>query len=310
MKYNDKKLFYWKEGGCVHSYLRAVGFSKVKSRADLDKILGRIMDKPDEKRMNKVSETTTLIEMKSDFAPNMGVAIRGEYDEKGFFHLDHYFPYFKGRKVSIKEEICINKRVDTEAYTGMCDDVRLGVSLIFYLQNGMECVQHNYTASREGKYLEVSLSALSVQGMVLLGLEVNDMKQKTRAAEANMRRQLIAEAKLGNQEAIDSLTIDDIDMYTMISRRAKSEDIYSIVESSFIPYGSESDNYTIIGTILDSRLITNTMSGEMVYDLLIDCNDITYDVCINKCDLLGEPLPGRRFKGNIWMQGHASMPEW
>lgn len=294
----------------MHSYLRAVGFSNVKRRADLDKILGRIMDRPNEKRMNKVNETTTLTEMKLDFAPNMGVAIRGEYDEKGFFHLDHYFPYFKGSRVSIKEEVCINKRVDTEAYTGMCDDVRLGVSLIFYLQNGMECVQHNYTSSREGKYLEVTLSALSVQGIVLLGIAVNEEKKASMAAEAKIRRQLIAEAKMGNQEAIDSLTIDDIDMYSMISRRARTEDIYTIVESSFIPYGSESDNYTIIGTILESKLVVNEMTGEQVYQILVNCNDLIYDVCINKLDLLGEPQPGRRFKGNIWMQGYASMPGW
>lgn len=294
----------------MHSYLRAVGFSNVKKRADLDKVLGCIMDKPDEKRMNRINETTTLTEMKLDFAPNMGVAIRGEYDEKGFFHLDHYFPYCKGTKVSIKEDVCINKRVDTEAYTGMCDDVRLGVSLIFYLQNGMECIQKHKIVSRAGKYMEVSLSALSVHGKVLLGLEVSEKRQKTRAAEASIRRQLIAEAKMGNQEAIDSLTIDDIDMYAMISRRAKTEDIYSIVESSFIPYGSESDNYTILGTILESRLYTNRMTGEQVYVIGVDCNDIIYDVCINKMDLLGEPLPGRRFKGNIWMQGYANAPEW
>lgn len=294
----------------MHSYLRAVGFSNVKRRADLDKILGRIMDKPDEKQMNKVNETTTLTEMKLDFAPGMGVAIRGEYDEKGFFHLDHYFPYYKGSRVSIKEDVCINKRVDTEAYTGMCDDVRLGVSLIFYLQNGMECIRQNRIVSRVGKYMEISLSALSVQGKVLLGMELSEKKQRIRAAEAKMRRQLIAEAKMGNQEAIDSLTIDDIDMYAAISRRAKTEDIYSIVESSFIPYGSESDNYTIIGTILDTKLLTNEMSGEQVYVLSVECNDIVYDVCINKVDLLGEPMPGRRFKGNIWMQGYANTPRW
>ena len=99
-------------------------------------------------------------------------------------------------------------------------------------------------------------------------------------------------------------------MYSMISRRARTEDIYTIVESSFIPYGSESDNYTIIGTILESKLVVNEMTGEQVYQLLVNCNDLIYDVCINKLDLLGEPQQGRRFKGNIWMQGYASMPGW
>ena len=122
----------------MHSYLCAVGFSNIKNRNELESILGRIMDRPHEKRMSKINDTTTLTEMKLDFAPNMGISVCGEYDEHGVFHMDHYFPYFKGRRISIKEEICINRRVDTEAYTGMCDDNRLGVSLIFYLQNGLE----------------------------------------------------------------------------------------------------------------------------------------------------------------------------
>lgn len=293
----------------MHSYLRAVGFSNIKNRNELESILGKIMDRPHEKRMSKINDTTTLTEMKLDFAPNMGISVCGEYDEHDVFHMDHYFPYFKGRRISIKEEVCINRRVDTEAYTGMCDDVRLGVSLIFYLQNGMECIQDNYTKLRVGRYLEVALSALSIDGKVLLGVDINEKRQRTRAAEAKIRKQLITEAKMGNQDAIDSLTIDDIDMYAMISRRAKTEDIYSIVESSFVPFGSESDNYTILGTILECNLVTNSMSGEQVYDLLVDCNDIVYDVCINKEDLLGEPAPGRRFKGNIWMQGYAFFPE-
>ena len=73
--------------------------------------------------------------------------------------------------------------------------------------------------------------------------------------ENAQRKRLIAEAKQGNQEAIDSLTIEDIDAYVMVSRRVQHEDIYSIVENTFIPYGSESDNYTIIATILSWREI-------------------------------------------------------
>ncbi len=294
----------------MHSYLRAVGFSHVDSRKELDRILGQVMEHPNEKKMTKINATTTLTEMKLDFAENMGVAIRGEYDEKGFFHLDHYFPYFKGRRVSIKEEICINKRIDTEAYTGMCDDMRLGVSLIFYLQNSMDCSQTTKIPPAVAKYLEVSLSALSTQGRILLGMDNGNRKNSIKSSDMNYRKKLIAEAKQGNQEAIDSLTIDDIDLYAMISRRAKTEDIYSIVENCFIPFGSESDNYTIIGTILECNVLENSMTGELVYDLLVECNDIVYDVCINKRDLLGEPLVGRRFKGNIWMQGFANFLKW
>ena len=35
----------------------------------------------------------------------------------------------------------------------------------------------------------------------------------------------------------------------------------------------------------------------------LERNDVEFDVCINAKDLLGLPEVGRRFKGNIWMQG-------
>jgi hypothetical protein len=31
------------------------------------------------------------------------------------------------------------------------------------------------------------------------------------------------------------------------------------------------------------------------------------DMCINSEDLLGEPAAGRRFRGNIWLQGQLDV---
>ena len=39
----------------------------------------------------------------------------------------------------------------------------------------------------------------------------------------------------------------------------------------------------------------------------IDSHDLKFMVCINSKDLLGEPQPGRRFKGQIWMQGTLNL---
>ena len=47
----------------------------------------------------------------------------------------------------------------------------------------------------------------------------------------------------------------------------------------------------------------NKYTNETIYAMNIECNDIVFDICINEGDLLGEPAIGRRFKGNIWMQG-------
>jgi len=36
---------------------------------------------------------------------------------------------------------------------------------------------------------------------------------------------------------------------------------------------------------------------------------LSFRTCINKEDLMGEPGIGRRFKGNIWMQGSIDFSE-
>ena len=43
--------------------------------------------------------------------------------------------------------------------------------------------------------------------------------------------------------------------------------------------------------------------------MTIECNDILFNVGINKKDLLGEPAVGRRFKGQIWMMGKVNFKE-
>ncbi len=287
----------------MHSYLRAIGFSDIDNRTDLNQLLDLVRDEATGIRSEKTGSNTELTEISKVFGEGFGITLRGEYDRSGVFHMEHYFPYLSGPQVSTSEEVGINKRVDTEAYTGMCDDYRLGVSLIFYLQNVVDYLEKKNQNMPMSTNFPISLAALSLEGRILLPIEKDEIQVRNITAETKYRNNLIAEAKKGNQDAIDSLTIDDIDTYAMVSRRAKKEDIYSIVDTSFIPFGSESDNYSIIATILESNLIVNNHTKEELYDLQLCCNDISFRLCINKKDMMGEPAVGRRFKGNIWMQG-------
>ena len=164
----------------------------------------------------------------------------------------------------------------------MCDDIRMAVSVIFYLQNSVDYIKLNFTDNTPHR-ANLALSGLSLAGRILLGIQ----------------------AKNGDQDAIDNLTLDEIDLSGQLMKRIMTEDLYSIVDSTFIPYGSESDNYMIIGTILNWSLTTNPYTNEDVFQLLINCNDVVMNISINRKDLEGEPMIGRRFKGVIWMQGHA-----
>mgnify|MGYP002508789945 CR=1 FL=1 len=39
-----------------------------------------------------------------EFGSQIGIAIRGEYDEKGFFYMEHYFPYCESRLITSSED--------------------------------------------------------------------------------------------------------------------------------------------------------------------------------------------------------------
>ncbi len=286
----------------MHSYLRAIGYSQTQNRADAEQLVAHVLEQASEKRITRLPSGAALVEASMECADGIGITVRGEFDAKGDFHLEHYFPYFRGSNVSMHEDVYISKRVDTDAYNGMCDDSRLGVSLIFYLQNVID-----YIESRQGPkdsvLHPVTLSALALDGKILLPAVNNVLQQQSITAKNRQRSQLVSEAKKGNKEALESLTIEDIDLYSVVSVRIKQEDVYCIVDTTFIPYGTESDVYTILGYITAVRPLKNNETGDELYSMQLNCNDVLFDLCINKADLFGEPAVGMRFRGTVWMQG-------
>ena len=92
----------------------------------------------------------------------------------------------------------------------------------------------------------------------------------------------------------------------MISERIVTDDVFTIVDSYFMPHGIECDQYSIMGEIQEYMTFRNILTGEEICQMTIECNDIQFDVCINRQDLTGEPEVGRRFKGLIWLQGQLN----
>ena len=245
-------------------------------------------------------------ELSREFGQFIGIAVRGEYIDENNFQLDYYYPYFIGSGVTTEERVEIEKRSDREAYAGVCDEMRIGVTLIFYLQNVVEYLQESRTKNSRRFPVNTTMSALSTGGVVILPIYKNESQIKSSQKLSSNRSHLMEAAREGDEEAMESLTLKDIDTYSMISRRIMTEDIFSIVDTYFMPYGIESDQYSIMGEILDYYTLENHKTQEKCYVLTINSNQLVFDVCINQEDLLGEPAPGRRFKGTIWMQGQVN----
>lgn len=100
-----------------------------------------------------------------------------------------------------------------------------------------------------------------------------------------------------------------MDTYTTISNKIQKEDVFSLVDTYFMPYGAECDQYSVLGEITECQLLTNKLTKEQIYLLTICTNELTIDVCVNIIDLFGEPQVGRRFKGTIWLQGLINFPK-
>ena len=290
----------------MHKFLRAVGFSNLKKK-DLEIITEQIIEKPDLMKVTKDSEGNEFAELSKSYGKDIGITIRGSYDEEDRFCMDYYFPYALSDVVSTNEQIEIEKHAEKESYAGVCDEMRLGVTLIFYLQNVADFLsEHRHNIHIKGLQ-GACFSALSVDGKVLLPIQQKVLETQAANRKREKRNQLMAEAREGSEEAIENLTLEDMDIYNSISRRIRTEDVFSIVSSSFMPYGIESDQYCMLGEIQEVEEITNSLTNETLYSMWVECNDIMFHVTINKEDLLGEPAVGRRFKGSIWLQGSVCL---
>lgn len=306
----------------VHRYLRSIGFSKVNNREELQALINEVVeqtiispDRSDKKNNDTVKKYTSerdiaadeedriYAELFLDFVHGAGICVRGEFEENSFFY-EYYFPYLRGNHISSNEDITIERHAEKESYAGVCDEIKIGVAIIFYLQNMIPYKRLKALKRLPVQGTSLILSGLSVDGMIMMPIVKNEYEKQRIKKASNERNQLLAQARMGDEDAIESLTLEDMDTYTMISRKIHNADVFSLVDTYFMPYGVECDQYSILGEITDFHTDKNRITSEEVIFMTIECNEITLELCINRGDLYGEPAVGRRFKGVIWLQGY------
>ncbi|MCR5083460.1 MAG: DUF3881 family protein [Parasporobacterium sp.] len=289
----------------MHNYLRAIGFSEYLTKSRVDTLLNMVIESPYvTQRINSVGEES-LIEIRREFGEGFGLMVHGVAKKDQKIEVEYYFPYITGKSSQETKEILIEKHISKTSFAGACDDYRVGVSLVFYLQNAMEYIDSLvHERFKKGPY-DVKFSALSTSGTILFPIQKTQVQINNAKKDLRNRQNLMAAAKEGDTEAIETLTLDELDTVSKISRRILKEDVFTIVESTFMPYGVECDLYSVIGEIVNISKQKNDLTDEEVYILTLDCNSLIFDVGINAKDLLGEPRIGRRFKGPIWLQGYV-----
>lgn len=320
----------------MHKYLRAIGFSEFDRDNDLE--LKKFFDENIKKEClvssyaNKNGRKYGQYDI--EVCPHIGISIVAEIDElDNFKGINFYFPYAIGSDYTTIQECTIEKHSDKESFAGVIDDYRLDIALIFYLTN---CNNYNNIFLREDinsiKVERIFLSALSTSGKIILPVE----KDGTKKADIgftptkDIMSYIKSEHELGeilpsNQDNIDDMDdLDDSQIDNMLfdpeeeipifqrylpgsaeDRIHNNEDLFSIVETSLVPFGVECDKYNIVAEILSVDKHINKFTNETLIDMRVETMGIQFNLIINELDLQGDPKPGRRFRGTIWLLGEV-----
>lgn len=292
----------------MHAYLRAVGFSDYKRKKNIEQLLDQAQNNPDKSHTAELETGERRFQTFTETGDGFGLSICGEINEENEMEREFYFPFLYAHDISTKAPCQVQRHAEKESYSGMCEEYKVGVSLIFHVLNNVYYMSKKMD-NKKAKVKNVLLSGLSINGKIMLPIKKTEKQREKIKVSSENRTSLLEEARKGNTTAMDTLALEDMNLYNSISGRIRKEDVYSIVDTSFMPYGVECDQYSIIGEILDVELVENRWTNEEIYVMTVEASEMRMRICINKKDLLGEPEIGRRFKGQVWLQGILGFSE-
>jgi len=286
----------------MHDFLRAIGFRNIKTEKDFNPILNDAAQDNDNREIVLKSDDCYVCRITKYYSEDakIGLEIYGEYIEDDVFRMEYYHPFFNSDCVSAKEPVELQRHAATNSYAGICDDDRLDISIIFYL-NEAGLNRKSLFDERRFEDKTIYFSALCKVGRVLLPV-LPSLKGENSVVKDKVSK-FCAEAEIDSADFDEDMSDYIPDFLPDFEKRLKKDDVYTIVNTFLMPYGVETDQYMVLGEIDSVRTVKNNVSGENVYIIRLTARKIQMDICVNEGDVQGVPVPGRRFKGIIWLQG-------
>ncbi|MBQ6679099.1 MAG: DUF3881 family protein [Lachnospiraceae bacterium] len=287
----------------MHDFLRAVGFRSVRTKAQLKKIVDWVLEQPDQMSIVSSDHESNLVQASREVANRAGITVIGELSERGDVIPEYYFPYVSSTHISSDARITYEHQSAKTGYIGMCEDYRLGMALIFTVRNVTEVYRNAQGFPAEPDFSRVAFSALAKDGTVLLPLQQSARVLKQEREMGLSREQLLEDAHMGDPKAMERLAKQEMDRYDRVIKRIRETDVFTLVNSFFMPHGMESDQYYFMGKILSKQLLENHLTQERFYRMIVESNGMELTVSINEEDLTGTPEVGCRIKCHAWLIG-------
>lgn len=290
----------------MHKYLSAVGFDKYSKKDFTDWLYHIAIADPDIITEAYDLDNNEIIEYRKEVSPGMGICMRGFRDDSGNFVMDSYFPYREPRFQSNELQTNIIPQTDRNGMYGVCDDLRIGVDLVYFVQDMMALLKTEQKTNSDVFFGGTSLIGLADAGKIILPVVKTEEAKQRNEVERQKKTALVLKARSGDEKAYERLSMQEMDLYNEITDRMQRENVYSIIDTSFMPCGVETDKYSVVAEILEIHKFQNAMTKQKILVMLVETESMRFEVAVNENNLLGIPAVGRRFKGDVWLQGKVN----
>ncbi|MBP5295410.1 MAG: DUF3881 family protein, partial [Lachnospiraceae bacterium] len=125
----------------MHSFLRSIGFDSVKTRDQEKALVDWVLENPSRMSVVSLDREMNLAIAEKDVNGHAGIAVGGEIGEQGGLVPEYYFPYLGATHISSTAPLSYEKTATRDGFSGMCEDDRLGLALIFDVKNVTDVVR-------------------------------------------------------------------------------------------------------------------------------------------------------------------------
>ena len=103
------------------------------------------MNRPDDQTIVTDEHGNEFACFSKNFGTDIGITVCGNFINDKEFRMEYYYPYLHGSQITTNEMIEIERHAGRESFAGICDELKLGVTLIFYIENiYYSCKIHTY----------------------------------------------------------------------------------------------------------------------------------------------------------------------
>lgn len=287
----------------MHRFLRSIGFGSLRTKQQLNDLISWVLSDPDRVSVVGLPDEGNMATAEREIAGHAGITVVGEMDEKGDIQPEYYFPYISSTHISSDAGVSYERQSQRNGFIGLCEDYRMGMALIFTVLNSAEVMKQEQAGLLGTGFQKVCFSVLAEDAEILLPLYQPEMAVKRVNESEAYRLQLLNDASNGSEKAMEQLATHDVRMLKHMMDQLHHTDIFTLVESFFMPHGMESDQYYFLGRIAALQEIRNDFTGERFYRMLVETNRMVMVVAVNTNDVMGVPEVGRRIRCHGWLLG-------